>query len=228
MPVAEKSTFVKIDRNIRQWRWFKDGNTLMVWLWLILSANIEDHDFRNETIRRGEIATSRRTIMRETGLTEMQVRTALNHLKSTGEITVRYGSNYQVITIVQYDQYQSKLSEERTGKQPARNRVVTGRQPQSKNTRTEEGKNEKNMCVATHIPSNAEIEAFFQARGRSAADAAKFRLYNSSKGWKVGKTPIADWQSVAEMWIAQGGEAAAPAPGPELDAFGRPIKPRYE
>ena len=239
--MADKSTYVKVDRNIRQWRWFKSSTTLQVWLWLILSANIEDHDFRHETIHRGELATSRKTIMEATGLTEQQVRTALEHLKSTGEITTRQGANYQVISIVSYDLYQSQSTGNAPGKQPASNRLSTGKQPQSKNIRAKEVKNEKNVCVphtppsaATHkTPSANEVAAYFAARGRSQQDADKFFAYNQARGWMVGRTRITDWVPVADMWIAGNADAQQVNdpnydPHPELDDFGRPIKPEYQ
>lgn len=246
--MADKSSWVKIDRNITKWRWFKATNTFHVWMWLILSANIEDHDFQHETIHRGEIATSRKSIMNATGLTEQEVRTALNHLKSTGEITVQQRANYQVISIVSYDIYQSQLTGRTTGNQPAINRPLTGDQPasnrqstgdqpQSKNIRNKEVKNEKNICVdppaaetQEKTPSANEVIGYFAAKGRSRQDADKFFLYNQGKGWRIGRTRITDWESVADMWIAGNPDTNTPAgydPHPELDDFGRPIKPRF-
>lgn len=231
MEVAEKSTFVKIDRNIRQWRWYQDANTMRVFFHLILAANIEDHDFQKITIHRGEVATSIPSLSAQLKISVRGIRTALEHLKATGEVTARKYPHFQVITILSYDRYQAKPTDKTADSRQASDSQTTGKRHQSKNTRTKEGKNEKNICVATHIPTNAEIEAFFLARGRSTADAAKFRLYNSSKGWKVGRTQIEDWQSFAEMWIAQDAETSASVSvddRPDLDDFGRPIKPRYE
>lgn len=225
--MAEQSTFIKVDRNILGWRWFKDPNTLQVWLWLLINANIKDHDFRTDTIRRGEVATSRKSIMQDTKLTEMQVRTALNHLKATGEITVRHGPNYQVITIVHFDKYQAKVTGSAPGAQPGRNRVVTGSYPQSKNDKTGNMKERENVCVATtHTPTITQAVEYFRARGRSQADAEKFFNFNQSRGWMNGQARITDWQSAAEMWIGQRADIAQPTAQP-LDEWGKPIKPEF-
>ena len=239
--MASRSTYIMVDRNLRMWRWFKTPNTLQVWLWLLMSANIEDHDFQNETIHRGELATSRQTIMNATGLTEQQVRTALKHLKLTGEITVQPRANYQVISIVSFDIYQTPLTGKLPGNQPADNRLSTGKQPQSNNIISKEvknEKNEKNMCVdppaaETHkkTPSANEVIGYFAVKERSRQDAEKFFAYNQSKGWRIGKTHITDWQSVADMWIAGNADTNPPTgydPHPELDDFGRPIQPKYK
>lgn len=198
--MAEKSTFVKIDRNIVSWRWFQNKNTLIVWLWLLMAANIEDHDFEHDTIRRGEVATSRKTISVATGLTEREVRTALNHLKETGEVSVRIRPKYQVISILNYALYQDNTSGKKSGSGPAGVRQKSGSGPQSKKVRNKEGKNEKNVCVT---PTLADARTYFFEHGRSDADARKFYNYNQARGWMIGKSRITDWQSAADMWIAE-------------------------
>ena len=106
----DSNTYIKLFRRIIEWRWFKDANTLQVFLWLLLSANIRPQEFLSTEIQRGEVATSYATIANETGLTIDQVRTAMMHLKKTGEITVKRHSTFQQITIVKYGDYQGANS----------------------------------------------------------------------------------------------------------------------
>ena len=227
--MAEPSTFIKLDRNLKDWRWIKSPNTLAVWIWLLMSANIRPCDFENETIQRGQLATSRKTIAAGLGLTERQVRTALDHLKSTGEVSVKKRSKYQVITIPNYDKYQITKSDSASGRSPTEVRQKSGESPQSKNKRTTlKGRRKKEVCVDTHAPTVDEVVAFFAGRGRSRGDAEKFHGYNTMNGWKVD-----DWQAAAEMWIRQGADTnggnrepvmQATQPAVETDDFGRPIK----
>ena len=140
--MADTSTYVKLDRNLLNWRWWKNRNTLQVFLWLLCRANIVDHEFEGETIHRGEVATSLGSIGNACGLSIMQVRTTLLHLKSTGEITSRSMPHYQVITIVNYNRYQDKVTGRKAGNQQANNRQITSKQQQYKNDKN--GKNEKN------------------------------------------------------------------------------------
>ena len=106
----DSNTYIKLYRRIIEWRWFRDANTLQVFLWLLLSANIRPQEFLSVEIQRGEVATSYATIASETGLTVDQVRTAMMHLKKTGEITVKRHSTFQQITIVKYGDYQGANS----------------------------------------------------------------------------------------------------------------------
>ncbi|MDE5753903.1 MAG: hypothetical protein K2H89_05110 [Oscillospiraceae bacterium] len=141
--MAEPSTFIKIDRNIMDWRWYQDGNTLRVFLHLLLKANIKDKDFEKITIHRGEIATSYPSLALALGLSVQNVRTAIGHLKDTGEVTVKSYAKFSVISIKNYNLYQSSNSQ-LTGNQQATNSQLTGNQQQSKNVRIEECKNERN------------------------------------------------------------------------------------
>lgn len=223
--MAEKSTYIKMDRNLRFWRWFKNPKTVLVWIWLIMSANVEDHDFERETIHRGEVATSRKSISAATGLTENEVRTALDHLKSTGEITSRIRPKYQVITILRYCDYQAATSGKRTGKAPADHRQTTGKPPQSKNGKN--GKNEKNGKNVLSTPQLSDAVAYFAENGRSEADAMKFFRYNQARGWKINKTQIDDWKAAADIWFDEAPDIGEGSGSAELDAFGKPVKKEF-
>ena len=80
--------FITLERKICTWRWFREPNTLVVFLYLILQANYEPHDFENITIQRGQIATSYPSIAKSTGLSIKSVRTAIKILIETGEVAV--------------------------------------------------------------------------------------------------------------------------------------------
>ena len=141
--MADQTTYIKIDRNLKRWRWFKNKNTLIVFLTLLLDANITDHEFEGEIIHRGEVATSLATLCMSTSLTIREVRTAISHLKTTGEVTSRSCNRYQVITIVNYDRYQdSRQAERQTNRHPS-DKQATSKRQQSKNIKND--KNEKNI-----------------------------------------------------------------------------------
>ena len=98
--------FVKIDRKITKWRWYKDTSTFKVFLHLILTANYEDREFEDIVIKRGQRVASIRSLAAESGLTEKNVRTAIKHLKATGEVASLPTPKYTVFTVVNYEKYQ--------------------------------------------------------------------------------------------------------------------------
>jgi hypothetical protein len=223
MAVAEKTTFVKFDRNLLKWRWFQHPKTLAVWIWLIMNANVEDHDFERETIHRGEVATSYRRIMTDTGLSSKEVRTALNHLKETGEVATRIRPKYQVISILEYSRYQDVPAGKTAGKGQAKGRQTAGKGQQYKNVRSKEEKNEKNDCVHTP-PSRAEVEEFCKGLGITT-DIDAFLQYNSATGWKIGRTKVEDWRPLLMKWVSHDDGSAINSNNDDgLDDFGRPIR----
>lgn len=107
--MADKTTFIKLDRNIINWRWFKDAKILSVFVWLLIKANIKEGYFQREKIERGSLVTSNQHIADGCGLSMQNVRTALAALEETGEIVRNQRNHYQIITVVNYESYQSDL-----------------------------------------------------------------------------------------------------------------------
>lgn len=105
--MAEKSTFIKLDRNIIKWRWYQNANTMRVFLHLLITANVADHDFETITVHRGQRIISYGKLGKELKMTSREVRTAIEHLKTTNELTSLSTPQYTIITILNYDRYQS-------------------------------------------------------------------------------------------------------------------------
>jgi DNA replication protein DnaD len=108
--MTEKSTFIKLNRKILKWRWYQDANTFRLFVHLLLIANVTDRDFEQTTIRRGQLVTSVAHLSRDLKISVKSVRTALEHLKSTGEVAISTTSKYSIITIKNYDEYQKVAS----------------------------------------------------------------------------------------------------------------------
>lgn len=141
--MAEQSTYIKLDRNILRWRWWGNSKVLHVFLFLLLNANIEDHEFENDLIKRGEVVTSLASIEKSTGLTTSQIRNTISTLKKTGEITSRFTNRYRVITIVNYDKYQENRQAKRQANEQSTDKQATSKRQQLKNIKND--KNEKNI-----------------------------------------------------------------------------------
>lgn len=128
--------FLKVDRKIMSWRWYKNGNTFRLFMHLLLSANFEEAQFEEHTIKRGQVVTGRKKLSDDTGMTEREIRTALKHLKTTNDITIKTTSKYSIITIVNYEAFQGATNT-LTSDRPASDQQTTSYRPQYK-------KNKKN------------------------------------------------------------------------------------
>ena len=180
--MAEISTFIKLDRNITKWRWYQDANTTRLFIHLLLNANIEPHDFQKITIQRGELATSYASLSRDLGLSVKNVRTALEHLKATGEVAVTKQPKFQVISIVNYSKYQDKPASKTAGNRQASGNQTAGNRQQLKNIKNI--KNEKNNNSGGDSPFEGERPAseypeewyqYAAKRGMTIEEYAKWR-----------------------------------------------------
>ena len=123
-----EGNYIKLNRKILEWGWYTDTNTFKLFLHLLLSANYKDGEFLGIQIKRGQALKSISKLSFETGLTVQNIRTAINHLKSTGEITCNPTKYGQLITVEKYALYQS-------------NEYVSNTQPNMELTRNQQGAN---------------------------------------------------------------------------------------
>ncbi|MDR2274312.1 MAG: hypothetical protein LBF27_25620 [Sphingobacterium sp.] len=139
--MVDSQGWVKLHRSILEWEWYSDINTKILFLHLLVKANHKDKKHQGTIIKKGQLLTGRDLLSFETGLSVQQVRTSLERLKSTNEITITTNRKGSVIDIVNYVFYQSREEEQPTD-QPENNQQVTNKQPTS-NQQVTSNKNEK-------------------------------------------------------------------------------------
>ena len=174
--------FILLYRQITEWEWYQNPNTFRVFLHCLLKANYTDGKFEGIPVMRGQFVTSLPNLSKQTKLSIQQVRTALDHLKSTGEITDKAYSKFRVITIVKYDQYQKDNRQDNsqsTGNQQASNRQSTGNQQQYKknnNVIKEQWNNDNKEGLV----ADDEAHKIFTEQNRvlDAAEDAGFKMSN--------------------------------------------------
>lgn len=104
--------YIKLFRCMSDWEWYKDIATKTLFIHCLLSANWKDGRFLGSDVKRGSFVTSRKKLAEESGLSEFQVRRALQNLKKSNEIETKTTNKYTVITIVKYDDYQLQDDED--------------------------------------------------------------------------------------------------------------------
>lgn len=118
------SGWIKLHRKITDWEWFEDKNTFIVFITLLLMANHKEKKYKGIVVKIGTIVTGRDILARQTKLSVQQIRTALNKLKLTNEITIETSPQGTVIEIVNYKKYQLTTNEI-TIEQPINNHQTT-------------------------------------------------------------------------------------------------------
>ena len=98
--------WIKLHKKLLNWEWYSDINVTRLFIHLLLIANWQDGRFKGVEIPRGSLITGRKKLAKETGLSEQQIRTAIDKLKSTNEITTITTNTFTIISIQNYDIYQ--------------------------------------------------------------------------------------------------------------------------
>ena len=100
------SDYIKLYRSLIDWEWYKNINTKVLFIHMLLKANWKDGRFEGKIIPRGSFVSSLSKLSDETDLTIREVRTAISHLENSGELTSKRHSKYSVFTIKNYELYQ--------------------------------------------------------------------------------------------------------------------------
>lgn len=127
----EEKGWICLHRKLKKWRWYHDINTRVTFIHCLLSANYEDGCFGGEIIKRGSFVTSYAKLANEIGITVQSVRTALEHLKLTNEVTIKTTNKFTIITVINYNSYQDYNKEDNnqlTNNQQSTNNNITNKQ----------------------------------------------------------------------------------------------------
>ena len=139
-------TWVKLYRKFDEWEWFTDSDMVKMFILLLIRANFEEKNWRGITIGRGQFVTSFAGLSETANMTMQKTRTCIDKLKSTKEITCRATNRFTIITLCNYDNYQSEKDDSNmpsnkptTNKQQTNNKQTTTTK-EYKNIRTKESK----------------------------------------------------------------------------------------
>ena len=103
--------YIQLSRDIENWEWYSDCSTRSVFLHLLLKANWKDTTYRGMVLKRGQLIVSRKLLSEVLGLSERNIRTAIEHLKATNEVTIKVTSQYSIVTICKYDSWVGSINE---------------------------------------------------------------------------------------------------------------------
>ena len=144
-----ESGFIKLHRKLTKWRWYHDPNTFRVFIHLLLTANYEKGSFENRIVDRGQRITSVSKLSQELKISIRSVRTALNHLKTTNEVTIETTTKYTIITVNNYNEYQQVANELTNDRQTSDKRLTNDRQQRKKDKESNKKKNARREGTLT-------------------------------------------------------------------------------
>ena len=214
----DSTGFIVIQRKMLEWEWHDDPNTLALWIHILLITNWKDNKWHGIEIPRGTCLRSLGALAEETGMSVRNVRTALTHLKTTGEVTTQSTRYGLLINVINYAKYQDipmicdTQIDMQTDMEVTRNRhgsdteVTTLEQSNNSNKETIIKKKEEFTNVNSKKekprfvpPTVEEVREYCDSR-YSIVDPEAFVAFYESKNWMVGKNKMSSWKSAIVTW----------------------------
>lgn len=177
--------YIKLYRSLLRWEWYDDANTFRVFVHLLLTVNHEPQKWHGITIDRGQRLASFSKIAGELRLSVQNIRTSIDHLKSTGEVTCRSQGGHSIFTVVNYNLFQ-QLTSQPTNSQQSPNKALTNDQQQRKNDKNIE--KEKNILPPKSPQGEGQAEDLTVETAGGAAEAAirpKTPVQGFEEFWKA-------------------------------------------
>lgn len=189
--------WIKLYRQMINWEWYKNTTTKVVFLHILLKVNYENKKWQGIDIPRGSYITSINNLADELGLTPRKIRTSLNNLKMTHEITIKTTHRYTCITLENYEKYQCCTDKSDTVNDKQNDTVPTQYRQQHKNIRNKEDNYILNI-------NNKEKENFdLYQEGDDFSNYLKTKQINSKKEFY--NLSDKEQEELIEHWFLYGG-----------------------
>ncbi|MFH2062476.1 MAG: hypothetical protein ABIJ43_05825 [Candidatus Beckwithbacteria bacterium] len=172
--MKEFNGWIKLHNKFLEWEWINKPEMISVFIYLLLSANYQEKSWQGQIIRRGQTIIGREKLAQTLGISPQTIRTCISKLKSTSEITTKSTNKYTLISILNYDKYQSKSTSQPTtnltNNQPATNQQLTTPK-EYKNIRSKEEDISKEI-VAYGNPQINQVNSFLKAKIGGSPDGS--------------------------------------------------------
>jgi hypothetical protein len=192
--------FILLHRQLLDWEWYDHLPTKVLFIHCLLRANHSKGSWRGQSYERGEFITSIHGLAVETGLSVKQVRTALDNLTESKELGKRSTSLNTVISVLNYDFYQSVGKP--NGTQKASKGQTRGKRGANEGQQINNENNVNNENNETNqIPAWEEFLAYALEKKQKASKQDLKLKYESwiESGWKVNRggklQPIQNWKT---------------------------------
>lgn len=144
------SGWIKLHRKIAEWEWYSDTKVRLLFFHLLLTVNHKPSRYCGKDVPAGAVVTGRHALAEAVGISPSSVVRCLNKLKSTQEVDIKTTNKFSIISIVNWEQYQS------FEQQTDNNRTTTEQQPDT----SKECKKERNIYTSGSDSQNTADEKF--------------------------------------------------------------------
>ena len=139
---------------------------MRVFIHLLLKANVRGKTFKGCLVKRGQIAVSEQALAAELHLSRQKIRTAMDHLTSTGELSLVAHGTFTLVTINNYDHYQDASPSQK----PSKPQKVKKPQTAKQKSKGEVAKAVVEVKTDRYLPKEWELDIPEEFWGRFSAE----------------------------------------------------------
>lgn len=152
--------WIKLNKKILKWGWYSDVNVKITFLHLLLVANYEEGEYLGQKIKRGQAVIGLKATSKKIGISIQNLRTALEKLEKSGEITRKSTNKFTLVTIENYNKYQDReavsnnsANKRLTNDQQTTNKRLTNDQQHLRNKEYKNNKNIRKIYISDIVAS---------------------------------------------------------------------------
>ena len=101
-----KGNYIKLFRQITEWEHYQDGNTMRMFIHLLLMAVRNPTRYGKIKLQSGQFITTSRDLEIDLGMSARSVTQAIKNLRESGEIKTESCSGGTLFTVIHYSDYQ--------------------------------------------------------------------------------------------------------------------------
>jgi hypothetical protein len=215
--------YVKLWRKLIDAGWLKQPKLCAFWIWCLLKASHKEMDiivgYQTVHLMPGDFVFGRHKASEELEMSERSIRTNLDFLEKSQNVTIKTTNKYYIISIINWQVYQSEeLTNDQQNDQP-----LTSKRPASDHKQEcKELKNVKNTNIGVFIlPEKIKKEvweAYLEMRRSIKKPATKhaqnliikkLMAMKDDPNLVLEQSIVGSWQSVYELKIGGNGDGRA-------------------
>ena len=151
-------------RKLRESSFYKDSQAVHLWIHLLISANHKDAQVvrgnKIYEVKRGQLITGRKLLSSETGINESKLQRLLKVFEKCHMIEQQTNSVNRLISIINYDQYQTSEQQVNSKRTASEQQVNTNNNDNNKNNDKELNRNTRANTSATKTIEQREKEFY--------------------------------------------------------------------
>ena len=209
---------IKLSDQIDQLSWFEE----VVYYRLIVSADDYGCCDGRAVVLKNDLFPTKENV------TKKAIEDAIRKLASVGLLHEYEVSGKPYLLFPTWEKHQRIRNKHRKYPEPPRGHLSANccqmsadrqSESESKKNKNPNQNPKENICAARFTPPSVqEVDAYAKEIGY-ALDAERFVNFYASKGWKVGKDPMTDWQACVRTWKQRDDkpESKPSAPNPAMN-----------